>query len=140
MRIVTFEQQHHAAALQLWRRCPGVGLSDADAAAPIAGFLQRNPGTSFAAFDGQRLVGTILVGHDGRRGLIHHLAVDSDCRRQGLGRRLVQQGLDALARQGIAKCHLLVMADNVEARAFWQAVQAELRTTLVVYSLPTARG
>ena len=95
----------------------------------------RNPGTGFAAIDGARLVGTILVGHDGRRGLIHHLAVDPAARRQGLARRLVARGLLALQARGIGKCHLLVRADNATARHFWRAVQADHRPSLVVYSL-----
>lgn len=133
--IVPFEPAHHGAALALWRRCEGIGLSRADEADAIAGFLQRNPGTSFAAFDGARLVGTILVGHDGRRGLIHHLAVEPAARGRGLARQLVRHGLQALRACGIGKCHLLVQADNASARRFWQAVQAEHRQTLVVYSL-----
>ena len=153
MQLVAFEPRHHAGALQLWRRCEGVGRSDADEAAPAARFLQRNPGCSFVAFDGARLEGTIRAGHDGRRGLIHHLAVDADCRRQGLGRRLVRRALDALARrglcalarrglyalarEGISKCHRLVFADNGAAHAFWRAVPAAPRDALGVFSLPT---
>src|SRR4051794_5160422 len=95
---------HYAAARALWLRTPGVGLSDADEPQAIACFVDRNPGLSLVAMDDDRLVGTVLVGHDGRRGLIHHLAVDTGARRRGIGRSLVDGALRGLAAAGIAKC------------------------------------
>ncbi|WP_149588453.1 GNAT family N-acetyltransferase [Tabrizicola flagellatus] len=126
------------AARALWQATPGVGLSAADEPAALQAFLARNPGTSFVAESGGRLAGTILVGHDGRRGLIHHLAVAGDQRRSGHGRRLVAAGLAALRAQGIDKCHLMVFGDNAEGAAFWTSIGAVRRSELDVYSLPIA--
>ena len=137
IRLEPFANSHYAAARALWEATDGVGLSGADSQAAITQFLARNPGTSFVALDDAKLVATILVGHDGRRGLIHHLAVAESHRRQGIGKRLVAEGLAALGRAGIQKCHSLVFAENAEGRGFWRAVGAEHRGELVVYSLPT---
>jgi ribosomal protein S18 acetylase RimI-like enzyme len=126
------------AARALWQVTPGVGLSTADEPAALLAFLARNPGTSFVAESDGRLCGTILVGHDGRRGLIHHLAVDMDHRRKGLGRALVTAGLAALHDRGIDKCHLMVFADNAEGADFWTGIGATRRGELELYSLPTA--
>ncbi len=138
IEIVVFDKQHYLAARDLWERTEGVGLSEADERGAIEAFLERNLGLSFAAMDGERLVGTILVGHDGRRGLIHHLAAAESARRRGIGARLVRAGLEALAGSGIRKCHLLVFAHNAAGRLFWQAIGAEHRETLAIYSLSTA--
>nr|WP_221439486.1 GNAT family N-acetyltransferase [Roseateles oligotrophus] len=81
------------------------------------------------------VLGTILVGHDGRRGLIHHLAVASESQRKGIGTSLVHEGLRRLRAVGIQKCHLLVYADNVCGRAFLERVGAEHRDALAIYSL-----
>ncbi|MQK65990.1 GNAT family N-acetyltransferase, partial [Escherichia coli] len=89
----------------------GVGLSDADSFENVARFLERNPGLSFVATDAERVVATILCGHDGRRGLIHHLLVAPTHRRQGLGRALLSRALAALGQAQIQKCHLLVFRD-----------------------------
>ena len=132
-----FESQHYTQARALWEATEGVGLSDADAQPEIEKFLARNPGLSLVALSKGRVVGTILVGHDGRRGLIHHLAVAASARRVGVGRRLVGEGLAALARAGVRKCHLLVFADNAAGRAFWAAIGAEHRDALAIYSLAT---
>lgn len=98
IRLELFANSHYAAARVLWQSTNGVGLSDADSEPATAQFLARNPGTSYVALDDAKLVATILVGHDGRRGLIHHLAVAGSHRRQGIGKRLVAEGLAALRR------------------------------------------
>ncbi|MBL0124915.1 MAG: GNAT family N-acetyltransferase [Betaproteobacteria bacterium] len=135
--IHVFNSQHYVAARNLWESTDGVGVSEADSQHSIEAFLQRNPGLSLVAVEGDKVVGTILVGHDGRRGLIHHLSVAPAFRRQGIGARLVRDGLAGLRDLGIQKCHLLVFSNNSRARSFWQAIGAEHRETLIIYSLPT---
>lgn len=135
--IRAFEVGDHAQAHALWESMAGVGLSSADSLENIATFLRRNPGSSFVAVSDGRVVATILCGHDGRRGLIHHLAVAPKARRQGAGRALVERALAALRREGIEKCHLLVFNDNTDGRAFWRGIGADERTTLDVFSLQT---
>ena len=137
IRYRAFEHDDYEAARSLWEATDGVGLSSADERGAIERFLDRNPGLSRVALEGYRLVGAVLVGHDGRRGLIHHLAVSPSCRRRGVGRTLVREGLQGLAREGIEKCHLLVYLDNPEGRAFWEAIGAEHRDALTIYSLLT---
>lgn len=132
-----FEPADYSAARVLWEATPGVGLSAADAPAPIAAFLARNPGGSYVATDGGVLVGTILCGHDGRRGLIHHLVTAGSHRRQGIATALLRRGLQALHEQGIEKCHLLVFRDNADGMRFWRAVAADERTELALFSLGT---
>lgn len=139
MTLRPFRPGDIPAARALWEATPGVGLSTADEPQALTAFLVRNPGTSFVAETTGRIIGTILVGHDGRRGLIHHLAVATDQRRAGLGRALVAAGLSALRGQGIDKCHLMVFADNAEGARFWTAVGATRRGELDLYSLATAR-
>ncbi len=134
--IRCFENRHYPAARDLWDRTPGVGVSDADEPDAIARFLERNPQLSFVATVDAQVVGTILCGHDGRRGFIHHLVVAADQRRRGLGRRLLQAGLSALQAEGLTKCHLFVFRDNDDGLAFWRSVSAVERRELHLLSLP----
>lgn len=138
MTLRPFLPEDIPAARALWQATPGVGLSAADEPEALAAFLDRNPGTCLVAESGGQITGTILVGHDGRRGLIHHLAVATDSRRRGLGHRLVEAGLAALHDQGIDKCHLMVFTDNAGGAAFWTGIGATRRDELALYSLPTA--
>ena len=75
----------HKTYYALWMSCKNMGFNNLDdSREEIAKYLRRNPTTCFVAEQGEKIVGVILSGHDGRRGLIHHLAVAEDCRRQGI--------------------------------------------------------
>jgi ribosomal protein S18 acetylase RimI-like enzyme len=140
--IREFTLDDYDAAYALWSASEGVGLSQADEPHNVARFLERNPGSSFVAVDQSRVIGAVLCGNDGRRGFLHHLAVDRDYRREGVGRRLVQCCLEALSAAGMRKCHIFVLADNVDGQGFWRSIGWEERTTLKVMSrdVPNAPG
>ena len=96
----------------------------------IARYLDRNPRTCFAAVAEGRVIGVILAGHDGRRGIIHHLCVHPDYRRTGIAARLVALAEGALKKEGIQKVFGLVFRDNDPANAFWERQGYSLRTNL----------
>lgn len=96
----------------------------------IAVYLKRNPQTCFAAVSGGHIVGVILAGHDGRRGIIHHLCVHPEFRRLGIAAHLVSLAEEALRKEGIHKVFGLVFIDNDGANAFWEAQGYSLRTNL----------
>lgn len=122
------------AALALWHRCAGMGLSDADELVPLSRFLERNPGLNFIALDGESLVGTVLCGTDGRRGYLYHLAVDPLYRRRGIGRELVARVFNALRVQEIHKCHIMVYGTNHSGLAFWKQDGWVTRPEIVLMS------
>jgi ribosomal protein S18 acetylase RimI-like enzyme len=131
-----FQIEHYDQAIALWKRTPGVGLSAADERKCIAGFLRRNPGLSFVVRIDGDVAGTILCGHDGRRGLIHHLVVDPQFRRAGYGRTLLTAAMNGLRAEGIDKAHLLVFRSNQDGMAFWRRVSVE-RVELALFSVAT---
>ena len=93
-------------------------------------YLQRNPNTCFAAERDGRIIGVILTGHDGRRGLIHHLCVHPDFRREGIAAQLVSQAEEALKKEGIQKVFGLVFTSNETGNLFWESQGYSLRTNL----------
>ena len=132
--IHPFDIAVYEEVLALWKRCEGVGLSDADSKVGIKAYLERNPDMSFVAMAGEKIIGAILGGHDGRRGYIHHLAVDVGWRRQGIARQMVQNCLRALKVSGIYKAHIFIFTDNESGIAFWKSVGWTYRTDLRVIS------
>ena len=96
----------------------------------IARYLQRNPDTCFAAVSEGRIIGVILTGHDGRRGIIHHMCVHPACRRVGIASRLVSRAEEALKKEGIHKIFGLVFKENEDGNAFWERQGYTLRTNL----------
>ena len=129
-----FRATDYEDAFSLWNRCKGMGLSDADSPCAIRAFLERNPGMSFVLTIGEKLVGTVLCGHDSRRGYLYHLAVDPQYRRQGLGKQLALAALSALKAAGIHKCHIFVYRSNESGKAFWQSFGWKLRTEIDLLS------
>ena len=57
--IFQFNIESYENVLALWKRCEGVGLSDADTLQSIQTYLDRNPGMSFVATVEDNTVGAI---------------------------------------------------------------------------------
>lgn len=72
------------------------------------------------AFDGQRLVGSVLATDDGRRGWINRLAVHPNRRRTGLGGELIRAAEDELRRRGMKIIAALIEDDNQMSRQFFK--------------------
>ncbi|MEJ2551503.1 MAG: GNAT family N-acetyltransferase [Anaerolineales bacterium] len=137
MKPIDFRPMEHndySGVFALWESCQGIGLGDSDTEPGIHQFLDRNPGLSHVACEGDRIVGAVLCGDDGRRGYIHHLSVHPSNRRRGVGRILVTRCLAALARRNIHKCHLFIFRDNQEGMKFWLAEGWSRRDDLHVMS------
>ena len=96
----------------------------------IERYLKRNPNTCFAAVQDGRIIGVILTGHDGRRGMIHHMCVHPEFRRMGIAAHLVSLAEDALKKEGIQKVFGLVFTDNEAGNLFWEKQGYFLRTNL----------
>ena len=132
IRLLRLDDYEHL--INIWSNTENLGLSNADSQINLEIFLNRNPGLSFVAESNDRIIGTILGGHDGRRGFIYHLAVDKDFRNQGIGKLLVTHCLDVIASLGIERCHIHVYANNQAGIDFWQKYGWYTRPELVLLS------
>ncbi|MCR5790103.1 MAG: GNAT family N-acetyltransferase [Lachnospiraceae bacterium] len=120
----------YEAAYDLWIKC-GNGLNNKDDSREgIEKYLNRNPNMSFVAVLEGEVVGVILCGHDGRRGIIQHACVSPDHRRMGIGKKLVDLALDALKKEEINKVLLVAFKKNEGGNAFWESQGFTLREDL----------
>lgn len=127
-RLMTIED--YEEAYSLWILC-GNGLNDKDDSREgIEKYLKRNPATSFVAVCENKVVGVILCGHDGRRGIIQHACVSPDFRRLGIGSKLVSLAMEALKAEGISKVLLVAFKKNAGGNAFWEEEGFTLRDDL----------
>ena len=134
MLIQPFTMADYTEVYRLWDGLDGIGLSAADEPERIAAYLEKNPGLSFICRVDSAVVGGVLCGHDGRRGYIHHLAVRKDMQGRGIGRRLLDECITGLKKEGIDKAHVLVFKENTEGHRFWEKVDWYLRDDLVIFS------
>lgn len=132
--IRTMKIEDYSQMIHLWSHTEGIGLNEADTEEKIQVFLERNKLLSFVAVSKDKIVGTIMCGHDGRRGYLYHLAVAAESRKQGIGKKLIEVGVNALKIQGIEKCHLFVIKKNNQGRHFWNRNQWKEREDLIICS------
>jgi ribosomal protein S18 acetylase RimI-like enzyme len=111
----------YQAVLYLWTHAgSGVHVGRSDSLQEIAKKVARDPDLFLLAETGDRLVGSVLGGYDGRRGLMYHLAVTNEYRRSGVGGLLVNELEQRLRQKGCVRCYLLVTKDNEEALLFYE--------------------
>ena len=117
---------------RLWTLTKGMGLNNLDdTKTGINIFLQRNPNTCFVATFHNEIIGTIISGHDGRRGYIYHTAVSEKFRKKGIGQKLVTSSLSALKTEGINKVALVVFSKNKLGNLFWEKLGFKKREDLI---------
>lgn len=131
MQIRKMTINDYEGVYQLWTDTPGMGMRSVDDSKEgIAKYLDRNPETCFVAESENKILGVILSGHDGRRGYIHHTAVDDAVRKQGIGTTLVNAAIGALKGQGINKVALVAFHTNELGNSFWESQGFVERTDL----------
>jgi hypothetical protein len=79
-----------------------------------------------------RIVGSVMVGHDGHRGWIYYLAVAPEARRSGLGRRLVAEAEAWCRLRGVPKLQLMIRRDNEAVRDVYERLGYEEQAVLVM--------
>ena len=128
IRVMTIEDYDGVYAL--WKKIRGFGIRSIDDSREGVGrFLKRNPMTSV---DG-KIVGSILCGHDGRRGCLYHVCVDEAYRRHGIGRAMVVFAMKALKEEKINKVSLIAFTKNDIGNAFWNTIGWTERLDLNYY-------
>ena len=133
-RVMTMEDYDGVYAL--WMTIQGFGIrSIDDSREGVEKFLKRNPTTSVVALDGDKIIGSILCGHDGRRACFYHVCVAESYRKQGIGKNMAAFAEEALKKEGINKVGLQAFKTNERGNRFWRGLKWTERTDLNYYDL-----
>jgi ribosomal protein S18 acetylase RimI-like enzyme len=111
----------YESALRVWSSMEtGVRVGRSDTPQEIEKKLQRDPDLFLVAESNGEIIGTIIGGYDGRRGMIYHLGVLPEFRNRGVATQLIEEVEKRLRAKGCVKCYLLTFADNHDAIGFYK--------------------
>lgn len=116
------DKSDRAQVIDLWRSVFGYEAAHNDPALAIAKKVAVNDGLFFVAIYGASVIGTVMAGYDGHRGLLYAVAVDPRWRGLGLGSQLVRLAEDRLRQRGCVKVNLQLLASNQATAAFYQSL------------------
>lgn len=122
IRIRPLRRSDYDAMIALFRVC-GLNpkIKGRDSLPSFTEQLRRNADSYLGAFDGDRLVGTVLGTHDTRKGWINRLAVDPRYRRRAVAARLVRRCELVLRKNGVDMFAALVEPENKASAAFFRS-------------------
>jgi ribosomal protein S18 acetylase RimI-like enzyme len=120
--------------IDLWSSIEkGVRVGRSDSPGEIEKKMDRDPDLFLVAESENKIIGSVIGGYDGRRGLIYHLAVNAAFRGQRVGSRLMDEVESRLRAKGCLKCYLLIANDNLDVGAFYQAQGWQQMTDVSLY-------
>ncbi len=95
--------------------------------------LALYPSGFYVAVINRRITGYLVARNVGRKGHIIALAVDENYRNQGVGTRLLEQGLDLFRSLGLDGVWLEVRVSNLPAQRFYTKRNFEALKTIKGY-------
>lgn len=120
MTIRRYESKDRNEVVRIWREVFAYDSPHNDPELSLTKKLEVNDGLLLVADDGSSPVGTVMGGYDGHRGWIYSLAVRSEFRGTGVGRRLVDAMVRELAARGCVKVNLQITGSNREVVGFYE--------------------
>jgi ribosomal protein S18 acetylase RimI-like enzyme len=104
----------------LWKTVGGgVKFSASDTEAEIQKKIQRDPDHFLVVESADQIVGTVLGGFDGRRGMVYHLAVAQSHRGLGIAHALMAEIERRITSKGALKIYLMMNKDHPELIDFY---------------------
>ena len=119
------------AAVAIWKEA-GVLRPWNDPHSDAALALRSADATILAARQSDKLVATVMIGHDGHRGWVYYLAVARAFRRQGVGTMLMRSAEQWCRERGVPKLQLMVRSENVAVASFYAALGYDKSDVIVL--------
>ncbi|MFC7877249.1 GNAT family acetyltransferase [Isoptericola sp. NPDC057391] len=105
----------------LWEAC-GLTRPWNDPWVDVADARRGSTSTVLVGVVGDRVLSTVLAGHDGHRGWLYYVAVDPARQGSGLGRATVAAAEDWLRARDVRKVRLMVRHGNERVLGFYDGL------------------
>ena len=112
------------AVVALWRAC-GLVTAQNDPGGDFRFAMAQPNSTILVAEADRRIVGSVMVGHDGHRGWLYYVAAAPDARHAGVGRAIVAAGEQWLRARGVPKVQLMIRDTNAAVAPFYERLGYE---------------
>src|SRR5262245_52240624 len=131
MNIRPYAAGDFAAVTALWD-ATGISIHYNDPARNIALMLATHDCQLYVGAEDERVIASIMVGHEGHRGWLYKLAVLPEFQGKGLGRDLVRQAERWLLARGVPKVNLMIRDTNMKVREFYQRLGYDVAARTVM--------
>ncbi|MFW9773447.1 MAG: GNAT family N-acetyltransferase [Candidatus Heimdallarchaeota archaeon] len=133
MKIEKFTIEDYENVVQLWKKT-NLTITSSDSREEVERMLKWNPEFFLICKIDEKIIGVVMGGFDGRRGYVHHLAIDPKYQRKGFGRMLIAELIKKFREKKIHKVHLFIEKRNKDVITFYQKLGWEIRNDLVMMS------
>jgi GNAT superfamily N-acetyltransferase len=120
-----------ASVIALWTEC-GLVRSWNDPAGDIAFARGKENSEILVGSAEGKLVSSVMVGHDGHRGMLYYVSVTPAMQGKGVGKATVRAAETWLKERGIWAINLNIRTENTKVQAFYAALGYELRDVIVM--------
>jgi ribosomal protein S18 acetylase RimI-like enzyme len=121
LKIRAFKLADEAAVVGLWLKCDMLRPAN-NPHEDIRRKLKVNPELFLVGELDKKIVATAMAGYEGHRGALNYMAVDPDCRKLDIGRRMMAEVEKRLVAAGCPKLNLMVRNGNTGAMEFYRKV------------------
>lgn len=118
-----------AGLIALWEAC-GLTRPWNDPQKDIAFARQKPESDVLVGEHDGKLVASVMVGHDGHRGIVYYVAVSPELQGRGAGHEIMRAAEQWLIRRGVWKMNLLIRSGNEKVQAFYESLGYEVEPRL----------
>ncbi len=133
MKIEKFKIEYYDEVVELWRKA-GVEVVSSDTIDEVTRVLNRNPDLFLIGKVQEKVIAVVMGAFDGRRGYVHHLAIDPDYQKRGYGKMMMDELIEKFHTKKVHKVHLFIEKYNKEVADFYRKLGWEVRDDLIIMS------
>ena len=133
MKIEKFKIESYDEVVGLWRKA-GIEIVSSDTIDEVTRVLNRNPDLFLIGRVQEKIIAVVMGTFDGRRGYVHHLAVDPDYQKMGFGKSIMEALIEQFRTKNIQKVHLFIEKTNKTVVEFYNNLGWDVREELIMMS------